>query len=112
MAARRADLQQVMWESAGIVRSQATMKAALDRLASAYVETKALAEGYGLTTELIELQNLVTVSPPSSQLFSERHSNVLLVGIRCRSKPYLTGFCSQYHQFCLFLALNVCCAVC
>ncbi|KAL4457388.1 hypothetical protein ABPG75_012253 [Micractinium tetrahymenae] len=61
VAAKRGQLQGLMWSAAGIVRRQADMKAALREIAELYVETRALAQTYGVNTELVELRNLVTV---------------------------------------------------
>ncbi|KAL4441044.1 hypothetical protein ABPG77_010475 [Micractinium sp. CCAP 211/92] len=61
VAAKRGQLQELMWGAAGIVRRQADMKAALREIAQLYVETRALAQSYGVNTDLVELRNLVTV---------------------------------------------------
>jgi L-aspartate oxidase len=50
VAAKRRELQGLMWGAAGIVRRQADMKRALQDIAQLYVETKALAETYGVNT--------------------------------------------------------------
>ena len=61
VAAKRADLTGVMWDAAGIVRSQAKMHNALKEVSEMYLETRALLESYGESTDLLELRNLVTV---------------------------------------------------
>ncbi|KAI3436422.1 hypothetical protein D9Q98_005839 [Chlorella vulgaris] len=61
VAAKREELNGLMWRGAGIVRRQEDMKRALQSIARLYVETRALAESYGVSTELVELRNLVTV---------------------------------------------------
>lgn len=50
VAAKRGQLQELMWGAAGIVRRQADMKAALREIAQLYVETRALAQTYGVNT--------------------------------------------------------------
>lgn len=50
VAAKRGQLQELMWGAAGIVRRQADMKAALREIAQLYVETRALAQSYGVNT--------------------------------------------------------------
>eukprot|EP00887_Chlorella_sp_A99_P002689 scaffold6.g2689.t1 len=61
VAAKRRELNELMWGAAGIVRRRADMKAALAGIAQLYVETRAMAEAYGVSTEIAELRNLVTV---------------------------------------------------
>lgn len=58
--AKRAELRDIMWRSAGIVRHTAQLQAALDAIAAMYVEVKHVARGYGVNTPLVELLNLVT----------------------------------------------------
>jgi len=62
IAAKRAELTQLMWKSAGIVRHHSQMNAALDSIAEIYLETRALCEAYGVSVEVVELRNLITVS--------------------------------------------------
>lgn len=59
--AKRSELRELMWQSAGIVRSRAGLKSAFWRLAELYLETKAMAQAYGPCTSLQELHNLATV---------------------------------------------------
>ncbi len=61
VAAKRSELTQVMWTSAGIVRHQAKIQAALQDVAEIYLEIRALCEHYGVNSEVVELRNLVTV---------------------------------------------------
>ncbi|PSC69033.1 L-aspartate oxidase [Micractinium conductrix] len=61
VAAKRGELTEAMWRAAGIVRRQDDMKRALAKIAALYVETRTLAQSYGVSTELVELRNLVTV---------------------------------------------------
>jgi L-aspartate oxidase len=61
-AAKRRELQQAMWSYCGIVRTRSELKRALDLIAGAYVEVRAVYKSYGTNTELVELMNLVTVS--------------------------------------------------
>lgn len=50
VAAKREELNGLMWRGAGIVRRQEDMKRALQSIARLYVETRALAESYGVST--------------------------------------------------------------
>lgn len=59
--AKRHRLQNIMWESAGIVREHAHMKQALHEVAEIYIESRAICESYGINKELVELRNMVTV---------------------------------------------------
>ncbi|KAK9814166.1 hypothetical protein WJX72_001545 [[Myrmecia] bisecta] len=59
---KRREMGQVMWSAGGIVRRTPDMKAALQQLAGLYVEVKAMRESCGISTELVELRNLVTVA--------------------------------------------------
>lgn len=61
VAARRDELQGLMWEHCGIVRSRAGMKDAFWKLATMYVETKAVCDSVGVNRELQELFNLICV---------------------------------------------------
>lgn len=61
VAAKRNELTKVMWNSAGIVRHQAKIQAALQDVAEIYLEIRALCENYGVNSEVVELHNLVTV---------------------------------------------------
>lgn len=61
VAAKRSELTRIMWSSAGIVRHQARIYAALHEVAEIYLEIRALCENYGVNPEVVELRNLVTV---------------------------------------------------
>jgi L-aspartate oxidase len=61
VAAKRNELTKLMWSSAGIVRHQAKIQAALQDVAEIYLEIRALCEHYGVNSEVVELRNLVTV---------------------------------------------------
>ena len=61
IAGKRAELGEVMWGSAGIVRRRAEMRAGLDRASAICREARAVAEGFGVCSELVELRNLATV---------------------------------------------------
>ncbi len=61
VTARRAELQHLMWQHCGIVRSRHGMKEAFWKMATMYVETKAVCESMGVNTQLQELLNLVCV---------------------------------------------------
>eukprot|EP00889_Picochlorum_renovo_P000177 jgi/Picre1/27207/NNA_000176.t1 len=59
--AKRQRLQSIMWEAAGIVRDCERMRRALGEIGELYIESRAICESYGITKELVELRNLVTV---------------------------------------------------
>lgn len=59
--AKRKSLQQIMWDSAGIVRDHQKMKKALGDMAELYFESRAICETYGINKEIVELRNMVTV---------------------------------------------------
>jgi L-aspartate oxidase len=61
VAAKRSELTKLMWSSAGIVRHQAKIQAALQDVAEIYLEIRALCEHYGVNSEVVELRNLVIV---------------------------------------------------
>ena len=50
-----------MWTSAGIVRTTAGMQKALTRISTLCQEVKAMAHSSGVSSEMLELQNLATV---------------------------------------------------
>lgn len=58
---KRQELRTLMWEACGIVRRTDQLQKALDAIAGMYVETKAVYKIHGVSTELVELFNLVTV---------------------------------------------------
>ncbi|WIA10929.1 hypothetical protein OEZ85_011094 [Tetradesmus obliquus] len=62
VAAKRAEVRSLMWETCGIVRRTAALQRAQAQLAAAYVEVKAVYKHYGVNTQLVELMNLVTVA--------------------------------------------------
>ncbi|GAB4820924.1 hypothetical protein N2152v2_007970 [Parachlorella kessleri] len=61
VASKRQELRDLMWQGAGIVRRVGEMKPVLSKLSEMCVETKAMAEAYGVSTEMVELRNMVTV---------------------------------------------------
>lgn len=61
VARKRAELPAIMWEKCGIVRTEAGLADALGSLAAMYIETKAMRKKYGVSVELAELLNMVTV---------------------------------------------------
>jgi L-aspartate oxidase len=62
VAAKRAEIKTVMWSAAGIVRRVEGLQAAQASLAAAYLEVKAAAKQYGVSTPMVELMNLATVA--------------------------------------------------
>ena len=61
IAATRKELKELMWTSAGIVRNTASMQKALTRIGALCQEIKAMAKSSGVSSEMLELQNLSTV---------------------------------------------------
>ena len=61
IAATRKELKELMWTSAGIVRNTASMQKALTRIGTLCQEVKAMAKSSGVSSEMLELQNLSTV---------------------------------------------------
>ena len=61
IAATRQELKELMWTSAGIVRNTASMQKALTRIGTLCQEVKAMAKSSGISSEMLELQNLSTV---------------------------------------------------
>lgn len=61
VATTRTELKELMWTSAGIVRSTAGMQKALTRISMLCQEVKAMAKASGVSSEMLELQNLATV---------------------------------------------------
>ena len=53
VAAKRGELTEAMWRAAGIVRRQDDMKRALAKIAALYVETRTLAQSYGVSTGVL-----------------------------------------------------------
>jgi L-aspartate oxidase len=62
VAAKRAEIRQLMWQACGIVRRTADLQRAQASLAASYIEVKAVYKHYGVNTALVELMNLVTVA--------------------------------------------------
>lgn len=59
---KRADVQQLMWNAVGIVRTTKGLVCALEELAQLYVEATELFRSHPVNSELLELVNLVTVA--------------------------------------------------
>ncbi|MEW5306215.1 MAG: hypothetical protein WDW36_008697 [Sanguina aurantia] len=61
-ATKRAELRDMMWRSCGIVRRTHDLSKALDFIASLGVDLRAVRQHVGVSTELVELENLTTIA--------------------------------------------------
>lgn len=62
VAAKRAEIRDMMWRHCGIVRNTKELRQALDTLAAWRVEVKSVYKNFGVDTPIVELMNLVTIA--------------------------------------------------
>lgn len=99
VASKRRQLQGLMWGAAGITRRQADMKGALREIAQLYVETRALAQTYGVNTgggrDAAQLPGWLSVVLSSQVSILQYHWSQTRTFMTCLWPPCRAGGAAQ-----------------